>query len=147
MRLSLLVDAQSRPDLVEHTTISVAMIVLYIRVCFITVKQQRGIHTESTEVQPFRNGQEPTTQDVAGIESGRRNRKRWIKELKAVRMTVALAVLYVFISVPYFVVSGLMVTGSLTYFMIVGMTSTIGALNVTLNWLLYALISKKYMKA
>lgn len=62
-------------------------------------------------------------------------------------MTVALAVLYVFISVPYFVVSGLMVTGSLTYFMIVGMTSTIGALNVTLNWLLYALISKKYMKA
>jgi len=62
-------------------------------------------------------------------------------------MTVALAVLYVFISVPYFVVSGLMVTGSLTYFRIVGMTSTIGALNVTLNWLLYALISKKYMKA
>lgn len=136
-------------DLFNHCFLSVVMFVIYTRLFFITIKQQRKIHAQSIAMQPSRsNEHEPTAQDAAGSESEKKNRKRWMKEWRALRMTTALAVTYAVCPVPYLVASAYATsTGNNMSDAEFYVTSTIAALNTTFEWLVYAITSKEYMRA
>lgn len=135
-------------DMGNHFILSTLLFVIYTRIFFITIKQQRRIHVQSIEIHPSRNDHEPTAQDAEGIETRRKNRKRWIKEWRALRMTTALAVTYSLLPVPYFIYAAVQTSSEL--WANVGAfyaTTTLAALNTTFQWLLYAITSKEYMRA